>query len=100
MDKSKTENVAHAVIKPKEPAPPPQGREPILVKVVRFRRGESVEVPGKPGADYIRTETHGPKSWVVEFLPWMRAFRVAYANESAPQDNRTVYIPESWGVWE
>lgn len=81
------------------PAPAPNsGREPIPVKELRFRAGDSVDIPGKQGVHYIKTETHGAQGWVVEYHPWARSFCVTYTEESKPP--RVVHIPESWGTWE
>lgn len=80
-------------------APPtPREREPIPVKVLRFRHGETVEIPGKPGASSVETVTHGAKSWIVEYLPWMRHHRVTFKEHE--KATRVVHIHESWGTWE
>jgi hypothetical protein len=57
-----------------------------------------VSVPGRGGADYLKTESQGNWTRTIELLPWMRFFRVTYVvNKEAPQ---VAYIHETWATWE
>ncbi len=79
------------------PPPRQQQREPIPVKVLRFEHGQNVEIPGKPGAVHVTSETAGGKTWTVEYEPWARHHRVTF-REGAKV--RIVHNPESWCMWE
>lgn len=78
------------------------GKEPIPVKMLRFRVGENVDLPGKIGATSITTTLDakaGQARHVVEYMPWLRAHRVTFhpVGKGAVEVR---FVPESWATWE
>lgn len=74
-----------------------KGKEPIPVKVLRCRHGESVDFPGKAGGSSLTAGGTPAKRWAIDWLPWRRQFRIAFTADGATV---TMYIPDTWATME
>lgn len=94
---------------PKKPAPPPRldsssGPQPIRVRTLIFTP-HAYDVPGKPAAESVTYKPEdaeaGRKHWLIDFLPWMRAFRIEYVDPQSKGDdpNRVRMIHETKATW-
>ncbi len=62
-----------------EAAPPAPARDSIPVALVRFDR--ALQIPGRQSETAIESKEHNNgQSWVVDYLPALRHFRIAYTD--------------------
>lgn len=65
---------------PAKPRPPDaSGREPIPVGVIRMHR--PANFPDGESHTSLKARRVGAKEWAIEYLPWVRAFRVTFTRE-------------------
>lgn len=64
--------------KPQRPAES-SGREPIPVSVIRTHR--PANFPDGEAGQSLKAREVGAKKWTIDYMPWMRAFRVVYTRE-------------------
>lgn len=79
--------------------------EPIPVRLLRFR--QATDIPGKSMANSVESSGHveGKPYHQVEFLPWLRAFKIAFHpietdNAGKRLPARTIMVHETWATWE
>jgi hypothetical protein len=81
----------------------PQRPDPIPVKALRFR--QAVDLPGKTGASSVTATADDTKArHTIEFLPWLRAFRVTWHTlevvDGVRRSPQQIMIHETWATWE
>jgi hypothetical protein len=90
---------------------PPGERTPIMIELLLIAHdnpnGVRIPKPGGSGDKLTHTLSAGEQGDVrteIEFLPWMRRYRVTYFQKKGANDkitweaNKPFYIPETWCV--
>jgi hypothetical protein len=105
MAKPKTETVTEdpREQEPPKPAPPPEAhRNQVPIRVSRVTWERAVEISGPSASQGSVREflqdvpgTLGRRQYVIEYLPWLRHFRVVDCARNAKPEERETFIHES-----
>lgn len=75
----------------------------IPVKMLKFRNGITVDLPGKPTASgLVSSEPKNQAFYRIAYLPRIRMHRVEFYAPGPKKDRKpadVVFVPEGWATW-